>query len=156
MGVFSGLFGHGKKLSMDFMEFQKDTELLIRLSIKLIKKEREGGFVKIIFAGKDSEFCACLTETHLCRDMKVYNNDIKKCLMSLYNWNEEHEVDTFLNMTKLFIEDQDAFATKIDFVHFYGKVINPKDGIKWVSDFMKANYPDYKVEVRSDSVYFVC
>ena len=156
MGLFSGLFGSGKKLSMDFVEFQKDTELLIRLSIKLIKKEQEGGFVKIIFAGKDSEFCACLTESHLCGDMKAYNNDIKKCLMSLYNWNEEHEVDAFLNMTKLFIEDQDAFATKIDFVHFYGKAINPKDGIKWVADFMKANYPNYKVEVRSDSVYFVC
>ena len=77
-------------------------------------------------------------------------------LMLLYNWNEEHEVDAFLNMTKLFIEDQDAFATKIDFVHFYGKAINSKDGIKWVADFMKANYPNYKVEVRSDSVSFVC
>lgn len=80
MGLFSVLSRKRKKLSMDFVEFQKDTELLIRLSIKLIKKEQEGRFVKIIFAGKDSEFCACLTESYLCRDMKAFNNDIKKCL----------------------------------------------------------------------------
>ena len=41
MGLFSALSRKRKKLSMDFVEFQKDTELLIRLSIKLIKKSKK-------------------------------------------------------------------------------------------------------------------
>ena len=117
-----GLFDNLRDTSSGDELFQKETAFLVDTGIQILRREPEGGFIKIYITGKDGEIGINLSETPLLRDMKQMRYTMEK-IMALRHGLDEQTISRFLSLTKLYVEQEDTYAAWIAYVHHYsGKI----------------------------------
>ena len=147
MGLFDSLFdtNSGDEL------FRKETAFLVDTGIQILRRESEGGFIKIFISGKDDEIGINLSETPLLRDMKQLRYSLEQIIAARYGLDEEI-ISRFLSMTKLYVEQEYTYDDWVAFVHHYSEKTSKSNCRKWLISYMKAKHPDLKIEDGSKYV----
>lgn len=128
-------------------QFRTDTSFLIDVGVHILKRDSEGGFIKI-YARKDGEIGINLSDTPLLRHMNLLHCSMEKILAMHYNL-DEAVAEKFLSMTKLYIEQEDSNTAWIAFVHHYSGKISENNCRAWVVQYFHSKYPKLKVEDNS-------
>lgn len=144
MGLFNNLLdtSDGDEL------FQKETAFLVDTGIQILRREPEGGFIKIYITGKDDEIGINLSETPLLRDMKQLRYSMEQ-IMVLRHGLDEKTINRFLSLTNLYVEQEDSHAAWIAYVHHYSGRISKGNCKKWALNYFRTKHPDLSVEDKS-------
>lgn len=128
-------------------QFRTDTSFLIDVGVHILKRDSEGGFIKI-YARKDGEIGINLSDTPLLRHMNLLHCSMEKILAMHYNL-DKAVAEKFLSMTKLYIEQEDSNTAWIAFVHHYSGKISANDCKNWAIQYFRRKYPELRVEDNS-------
>lgn len=118
----------------------------------MVRRNREGGFATIIFAGRETEIMFCLMDSRLHEDKKAFGNDWERLLRTIIT---EKEAEAICGMTKAFVAHEKDHGTQIDFVHFYSFHVDKNMCKDWFLTYMKKRYPNYLLNIGKDSISFI-
>ena len=157
MGLFSKLFGQREYASPEnFGRFKKDTEMIISIALKLLHGNPDGGFLKIFLDKDETEVAIVLMDTSFgryCREL--WNSDWKRFWMSGTVRLTSEEVEYLSCFADVSEKNHTEITSDVDIRIICSYPVPVSSCQKWCTDYIMQNFPDVKLEVKSNDISFV-
>ena len=142
--------GAGKKCDS---LFQENTKFLLDVGVRVLKRDAEGGFIKVYYSGTDSELQVNLSDTHMLKDIKVFGS-AEDYVKARYGISVD-ETEKFLKMTKMEVEESYGSTDWVCFYHKFGASGSSGARRNWLINYVRQNYPEYSITEHSNAISFI-